>query len=141
MKEFLYEELKISPKVKPSLASSWIFMGLPGSTTSGHMHVNSMYSGVFYLKSEKGAGNINFLANPIIPSYTPHTIRLEATEYNIFNSLNWEVELETNDIVIFPSHLHHQVSENMSNEIRCGIAFNYMVTGEISDVSTRVLKL
>jgi len=141
MKEFFYKELKICKRIKPKLVSSWMLIGHPNSTTASHLHTNALFSGVFYIKSEKNAGNIKLLSNPLTPTLTPYVIRLETEEYNLLNSLSWELELKTNDIIIFPSHLHHEVSENLSGQIRCGIAFNYMVTGQISNINTRVLKL
>jgi hypothetical protein len=42
----------------------------------------------------------------------------------------YEIEVENDLIIIFPSHLEHSVQRNISNKNRYSLAFNYYVRGE-----------
>jgi hypothetical protein len=139
--EYVYGQLKIPPTINLKLVCSWMLLGFPGCITSTHMHTNSMFSGVFYIKSEENCGNIVFTPYQSQMTYTTPTVRPYPTEYNIFNSLTWTVTPKTNDLLVFPSHLQHEVTENVSDTVRCAIAFNYFLTGDICDVVTRTLNI
>ena len=45
------------------------------------------------------------------------------------------------EIIIFPSHVEHEVTRNMSGELRCCIAFNYFVEGTISPANGERLSI
>jgi len=139
--EYVYGQLKIPPTINLRLVCSWMLLGFPGCITSTHMHTNSMFSGVFYIKSEENCGNIVFTPYQSQMTYTTPTVRPYPTEYNIFNSLTWTVTPKTNDLLVFPSHLQHEVTENVSDTVRCAIAFNYVLTGDICDHVTRTLNI
>ena len=97
---YIYDQLKFSRDVIPYLTCSWMFLGYPGSITNKHIHSNSVFSGIFYLKSEKKSGDIVFSASHAQLTYTTPTIRPNPTEYNIFNSMAWGITPEKNDIII-----------------------------------------
>lgn len=141
MQEYVYGQLRMPTNLNLKLVCSWMLLGFPGCATSTHMHTNAMFSGVFYIKSEENSGDIIFTTYQAQMTYGTPTVRPYPTEYNIFNSLSWKVNPKTNDLLIFPSHLQHEVTENISNDIRCAIAFNYFLTGDISDDVTRVLNI
>jgi len=141
MSEFVYNQLKISKKLTLKLVCSWMAIGFPECRTSTHMHNNSMFSGVFYIKSNDKAGNLIFCAEQAQMTYCSPTVRVIPEEFNILNSLSWSIAPKTNDILIFPSHLLHGVSENLSNEIRCVISFNYFLSGLVSEERTQVLNI
>jgi len=141
MEEYVYDKLNISKNVKLKLICSWMLIGSPGSKTYRHSHTNSLFSGIFYIKSEKESGDIIFSADSSRMTFASPTINPNVENFNIYNSLNWKISPKTNDIIIFPSHLLHEVTENKSNTNRCAIAFNYFLTGNISDKITQVLEI
>jgi ectoine hydroxylase-related dioxygenase (phytanoyl-CoA dioxygenase family) len=43
---------------------------------------------------------------------------------------SYALKLNEGTIVLFPSHLNHSVEENLSNQNRYSIAFNFFVKGK-----------
>ena len=141
MAKYVYGYLKISTDISLKLVCSWMVIGYPNCKTSLHMHTNSLYSGIFYIKSESDSGTIIFEAPQSQLTYSNPAIKPDVIDYNIYNSLSWSIQPKTNDLLIFPSHLHHRVTENTGTSPRCAIAFNYFLTGMIGSQPTRMLKI
>lgn len=141
MSQYVYDILKVSSKVNLKLVCSWVLIGYPGSLTHKHLHQNSVFSGIFYLKSGKESGDL-LLTHPLsIPTAFSPTVFPNLEEYNILNSRVFVVTPKTNDIIIFPSHVYHEVTRNISDEVRCCIAFNYFLDGQISNDNTEHLNI
>jgi len=139
--EYVFNQLKYPKDLSLDLVCSWLLLGYPGSETNSHLHTNSIFSGVFYLKSEEDSGDIFFSIPYHQMTYTTPTVTPYPTEYNLYNSRSWKFSPKTNDILIFPSHLLHGVTENKSNEVRCALSFNYFISGNICNDVTRTLNL
>jgi ectoine hydroxylase-related dioxygenase (phytanoyl-CoA dioxygenase family) len=58
-------------------------------------------------------------------------LAFETDEFTPFNALEWTIPVEDNNIIIFPSTLHHYVKANSSDKNRLSIAFNTFVRGNI----------
>ena len=139
--QYAYDIIQIPKEIKLSLVCSWMIIGYPGAITSRHIHQNSIFSGVFYIKSPENAGNL-LLSHPLsVPTCVSSTIRPLFKENNIFNSKIFAHKPNDCDIIIFPSHVEHEVTRNMSGELRCCIAFNYFVEGTISPANGERLSI
>ena len=55
---------------------------------------------------------------------------MEYDDYDNTTAERYEIEVENDLIIIFPSHLEHSVQRNISNKNRYSLAFNYYVRGE-----------
>lgn len=141
LETYIRDFLCIDNDVKLKHASSWITIGLPGSVTNQHMHLNSVYSGILYLKSIEGSGDLYFSLSETIPTFSSTTVRPKTSNINIFNATSYKREPKTGDLFIFPSHLNHGVTQNVSSENRCALAFNYFLEGPISTEHTNYLVL
>jgi uncharacterized protein (TIGR02466 family) len=141
MEEYVYNQLKLPIESKLKLVTSWMVIGHPGSETNGHTHPNSVYSGIFYLKAGPGTGVVKFSIPRNSFTFTTPTVSPKPTEFNMYNSLCWGVEPEDNTALIFPSHLEHSITKNLSNHIRCCVPFNYFLVNEISSEPTQFLFL
>ena len=141
LETYIRQFLCYDEEVKLKHASSWITIGLPGSRTQQHMHTNSIYSGVLYLKSIKGSGDLYFALSETIPTFSSSTLRPKTKEITIYNATSYQREPKTGDLFIFPSHLYHGVTENISGENRCALAFNYFLEGNIATDHTNYLIL
>lgn len=141
VEQYAYDFLKLPRELNLKLVCSWLVLGHPNSVTNYHMHVNSVFSGVFYIKSDENSGELVFKIPLSHLTYITPTIRPEPTEYNMLNSSTWSYQPVTNSLIIFPSHLQHSVSENLSGDFRCAVAFNYFLTGKVSDHNTAVLTI
>jgi uncharacterized protein (TIGR02466 family) len=123
------------------LVCSWAVVGGPNSMTPKHIHQNSIFSGTFYIKSEQGAGDLILTTPKSSTTFLPPAISPKMTGINIFNTKTWHITPKTGDIIIFPSHVFHEVSPNQSGQNRSCIAFNYFLTGPISNHETETLFL
>lgn len=137
--DYVYKQLKLDCKFK--CVCSWAVVGNRGSITDNHLHPNSIFSGIYYIKSNKDNGDLIFSVPQTHNTISNSVMEMEVTDYNIFNSKVWKFTPHTGDIFIFPSHLYHGVSENKSDEIRCGISFNFFVDGKVSTDPTSKLNV
>jgi len=138
---YLFDTLYFPRSIKPELVCSWAAIGLGGSRVKQHMHTNSVYSGVCYLKSEGNAGRLTFHSGDNANTFCSPTVKPIVDKPINLNSDTWSVLPKTGDVFIFPSHLEHSVSENDSEENRGILAFNYFLKGTISENPTLSLTL
>lgn len=91
-----------------TLNNYWVNINSPGSKNELHNHIRPYsntqgVSGTFYIHVPTNSGNITFIT--------------QDSELEITSSVN--------RLILFPSYLDHKVSENLSNDDRYSIAFNY----------------
>jgi uncharacterized protein (TIGR02466 family) len=126
---FLKKQLKISRNLNFKITTSWVAKYQKDHFSKLHNHGNSLFSGVLYLQVHPNSGSISFHQKS--SSLYPQELTLEFENYNIFNCGKWTIYPENNDIVIFPSHLQHEVSINETNFDRYAIAFNIFLSGTL----------
>lgn len=130
---YVFDTLKIG-QGQLAHVQSWINKHSPGDYAPKHHHVNSCYSGVYYLHVPTDSGGIRFSKNPS----AQEQIFAHPTEGNIWNSSEWEFPVRSGDLIIFPSHLTHSVPPNNSDETRYSVAFNYFLEGILGDNTGQV---
>ena len=109
------------------ITQSWVNLTKPGGLGHHqHTHSNSLISGVFYV-STNDIDSIVF-ANDYL---TFQTIRVNVKKYNAFNSLTWDFEVNTGDLIIFPAWMYHFTRENVTDKDRIVIGANYFIDGVI----------
>jgi uncharacterized protein (TIGR02466 family) len=107
---------------KLHMTNSWLNVTQENQAHDMHNHNNSVLSGVLYIKTKNSTPSITFSRlNP------PLLLNVKAEEYNFFNSLEWELPVDNNCIVIFPSQYFHYVKKNITSNERISIAFNTFV--------------
>ena len=112
-----YCESVIGTKHRVSITQSWVQRNGRGSFTHEHTHPNSIISGVFYFRNDEQA--------PI--SFTKDTInRLAMKQFKQtkINSESFTFHPKAGELIIFPSHLRHNVLINPKEESRYSLAFN-----------------
>ena len=95
-----------------------------------HDHPTANLSGVLWIKCPKECGNIVFESPVEFQTYTE--IKSYTEEFkNSNNYFHTYYFLPTEGrILLFPSHLQHEVFENKSNEDRISVSFNiYLING------------
>ena len=112
--------------------NSWLTKAKPESFSDSHNHSNSWLSGVYYPRGNAGF-NIKFFNDNISQFYTP------PTEYNIFNSGEWTINIEDNFLIIFFSQLRHKMMQNKSNIDRYSLAFNVVPKGKFGDADSTII--
>lgn len=128
---FVYDTLKVcSDAVTAKIIGSWTLKTRPGESQAEHHHRNSMLSGVLYVNSEKGSGDI--IINGDHRDHKTFDLSVEPTyeATTIYNQ--WLVPFTpvTGDIIIFPSYYKHGVSVNKTNSVRCSMAFDVYLEGD-----------
>ena len=134
LKEFCEQHIKIYAKevINPKqeldfyITQSWLNVNKPGESHHLHNHPNSIISGVFYISTEED-DKIHFYD----PAETlKDRIEIQPKEYNIWNSANWSIPAETNDLLLFPAWLEHSVKPNeKATKDRLSISFNVFAKG------------
>ena len=122
-----YLKLTISPVDGNEIyiTQSWASISTLGQFHHGHVHQNSLISGVLYISAEKGKDSIVFT-----DERKYKRIQLESKVATHYNS-DQRVEVKTGDLLIFPSDLEHRVDTTSSSSDRISVSFNTFVRGDV----------
>ena len=112
---------------KPLLGNMWANINYPGGYNRPHVHPNCLFSGVYYVKSQPGAGQL--VVNdprPGIQTMMPTRVKGQPPKH-----LWREVHIDPlpGRIIMFPAWLWHCVEPNQSNDIRISVSFNFIQDG------------
>ncbi len=123
-----YLKSVFTPKheVKLRVTQSWLNYSKEGQYHHKHAHPNSFVSGVLYMKALKNKDKIHFYQEEY------HQIKLPTDSWNLYNSESWWFEVNTGDLILFPSNLTHSV-EPVVGEERVSLAFNTFPVGYVGD--------
>lgn len=130
VKEYFQSVYAPKFEVEPYITQSWANYTEPGQYHHKHEHPNSFISGVLYLQAEKESDRIYFYKSGY------QQIKVPTENYNLYNSDSWWFEVNTGDVVLFPSHLTHMVETVKGDHTRISIAFNVFLKGYIGDESS-----
>jgi uncharacterized protein (TIGR02466 family) len=129
--KFIFNILKVSENHELKHVCSWAICHEKNDFSPGHIHQNSMFSGVIYFKVPPNSGtSLKFINDYNNPTYVSNTFDPSIEEFNIFNSRTFEVNVDEKTIIIFPSHAIHATQVSQSEEKRYCISFNYILTGK-----------
>jgi uncharacterized protein (TIGR02466 family) len=112
---------------QPKLGNMWANINYPGGYNRPHIHPNSLFSGVYYVKTPPNCGKIVFNdPRPGIQTNMPKRRPGQPPKH-----LWREVHLDTIEgrIIMFPAWLWHCVEPNESNDIRISVSFNFIQDG------------
>ena len=124
---FLINCLSDFPSLKKSIdmfVYGWINVNKPGDYNIKHTHPTSDLSGVLWVKAPEECGRIQFQSPVEFQTYT----EVQSYTEEFKNSNNYFHTYYFSPIegrmLVFPSHLQHEVLENKSNEDRISVSFN-----------------
>lgn len=122
--------LHIAPRTGINMTTSWYIEITDQSNISHHYHSHSIFTGVIVLDASPNSKlTLHVEAPPIIPKI----FELDYSEYNIFNSKSWFVNLEPNHIYIFPSTINHSAEvEQVGGHLKL-VAFDTFISGSIGE--------
>lgn len=103
------------------ISESWFNSYYKNDYQEYHIHPNSLFSAVYFLKAPKGSSSL-ILQNP---SHSSKMFVSPSTSYNDNNTDMWNIPADENKLVIFPSHISHMVPIHQIEEKRISIAFNF----------------
>ena len=61
------------------------------------------------------------------------TIKVEVSEYNLYNSPSWWFPISTGRVVLFPSDTVHEVKIKEKDNERISLAFNVFIKGMLGN--------
>ena len=109
------------------LGNMWANINPPGGMNQPHIHPNSLFSGVYYVKSQPKAGRLKiFDPRPGVQLIMP-TRKSGDPGRDMWRDAN--IEPIEGRIVMFPAWLWHCVEPNQSNDIRISVSFNFIQEG------------
>ncbi|MDX1514590.1 MAG: TIGR02466 family protein [Gammaproteobacteria bacterium] len=100
--------------------SCWANINPRGSHNAAHIHGNTFFSGVYYVKTPVNSGLIEF-RDPTNVREVFHFDFKATTPENCFSQ---SYQPRPGRMFIFPGYLPHEVGENLSDEDRVSYAFN-----------------
>jgi uncharacterized protein (TIGR02466 family) len=112
---------------EPLLGNMWANINPPGGYNRPHVHPNSLFSGVYYVKGNKESGTLAMNdPRPGIQTVMPSRKPGKPPKH-----LWREVHLEPvpGRIIMFPAWLWHCVEPNKTNDIRISVSFNFIQNG------------
>jgi len=126
MQEEIFKDFGMEPK--PGLGIMWAKINNPGAYNKQHMHPNSQWSGVYYVKVPKNSGNL-FVEDP-----RPGPNHLLPRRLKGIPQALWRVVIYPaieGQMIMFPAWLPHGVEINESKEKeekgwRVSVSFNFI---------------
>ena len=103
---------------------AWVNINNPGSLNVQHSHPGCDLSGVLWIKCPNECGNILFYSPSCFETFQEiESYTQEFKDTNNYHHNYWFPPIEGR-MLIFPSHLQHEVKKNLSNEDRISASFN-----------------
>ena len=105
----------------------WANVNPRGGMNRAHLHPNSLWSGVYYVKTPQNCGNLRIDD----PRTSAAMVRPKMKEGIPPHRLHRETAYEAiaGRLIMFPSWVTHCVDANESNELRISISFNFLQKG------------
>ena len=96
----------------------------PGGMNRAHMHPNSLWSGVYYVKAPKNCGHLK-IDDPRTSAAMSRPILKEGeTPNRLWRETHYEPI--AGRCIMFPSWVTHCVEPNDSDDIRISVSFNFL---------------
>ena len=113
------------------ITGCWATVLAQGAAHKVHSHPNNFLSGVYYVRVDAGADQINFHD----PRRQAAVMRLPAVELTAENTDQVVVRVRSGTLLIFPSWLEHSVDANPSPAERITVSFNVMLSSFTEQLS------
>ena len=128
---FTQNILKIEKSINFYITNSWIVKHEKNNWSQKHYHDNSLISGIYYFNVNEETGKLIFHKEHHFLNLFPSILNIPFDESSIFNSSEVIIEPNNGDLIMFPSHLLHSVSENKSDIDRYCLVFNCFIKGKL----------
>ena len=121
----IYEEEHLTSE--PFLGGMWANVNPKGGMNRAHQHPNSLWSGVYWIKTPKNCGQLKIDD----PRSAACMTRPRQKDVNKPDRLWRETHYDpiAGRCIMFPSWLMHCVDPNESNDIRISVSFNFLQKG------------
>ena len=112
---------------EPILGNMWANINPKDGMNQPHIHPNSLFSGVYYVKSNPQAGRLK-IYDPRAGVQIVMPVRKKGQPpKHLWRDAN--IDPFPGRIIMFPAWLWHCVEPNESNDIRISVSFNFIQKG------------
>ena len=122
MQEEIFEKEYL--KEKPVLGNMWANINYPGGYNRPHLHPNSLFSGVYWIKAPEKSGNLMLYEPRQGAQCTMPNRKKGKVPPELWREVHYQPKAGT--VVMFPAWLWHEVQPNKSNDIRISVSFNFL---------------
>jgi len=122
MQDEIFAQEYLTPK--PVLGNMWANINYPGNYNRPHLHPNSLFSGVYWIKTPFKSGNLMLYE----PRGGAQVLMPNRKEGELPSQLWREIQYQpvAGRIIMFPAWLWHEVKPNESNDTRISVSFNFL---------------
>ena len=118
----IYEQEHLDSE--PFLGNMWANINPPGGMNRAHIHPNSLWSGVYYVKAPENSGQLK-VEDPRSSAAMSRPRQKEGEKpARLYRETHYEPIVGR--CIMFPSWLMHCVDPNNSNDIRISVSFNFL---------------
>ena len=125
MQQDIYEKEHLDRQ--PKLGNMWANINPPEGMNQPHIHPNSLFSGVYYVKSNPKAGRLKIYDPRPGAQINMPTRKPGDPGKDLWRDAN--IEPIPGRIIMFPAWLWHSVEPNQSDDIRISVSFNFIQAG------------
>ena len=109
------------------LGNMWANINPPGGMNQPHLHPNSLFSGVYYVKSNPQAGRLKIYDPRPGAQINMPTRKPGNPGKDLWRDAN--IQPIPGRIIMFPAWLWHSVEPNKSDNTRISVSFNFIQDG------------
>tara|TARA_B000000557_G_scaffold144996_1_gene117671 strand:+ start:41 stop:667 length:627 start_codon:yes stop_codon:yes gene_type:complete len=113
----------------------WTNVNKSGDYNRLHDHPVSELSGVLWIKTPPNSGNLRFVDPQLFSRYKELDSYTEEFKELTNSFMTYNFYPKEGTMLIFPSVLQHEVTENKSSEDRISYSFNIKLVGELNSKS------
>ena len=112
---------------EPVLGNMWANINPPGGSNRAHQHPNSLWSGVYWIKTPKNCGQLKIDDPRSVACMTRPRQKDGKKPDRLWRESHYEPV--AGRCIMFPSWLMHAVDPNESNDVRISVSFNFLQKG------------
>ena len=122
MQDEIYKKEYLEPK--PVLGNMWANVNYPGGFNRPHLHPNSLFSGVYWIKTPINSGKLMlYEPRPGAQCTMPNRKKVQLPP-QLWREIYYEPV--AGRCIMFPAWLWHEVRSNESNDTRISVSFNFL---------------
>ena len=111
--------------MNPKLGNMWANINPPGGYNQSHIHPNSLFSGVYYVKGQPNSGRLRLMdprpgSQQCMPNRKKVKLPRELWRETYYDPIPGR-------LIMFPAWMWHKVEPNKSNDIRISVSFNFLL--------------
>ena len=129
VKYFAYGHLKVSDYVYIDVCRAWGIKHMPNDWAQNHCHMNSIFSGIYYLDVSEHSGDLVIEKGQHSTNCFMTTLTPDVNYFNQYTQQSWRVKPENGMILVFPSQVIHNVEKNLTDKERYAVAFDVFIRG------------